>query len=103
MGRAGAVADPFRRSRRGRTFCRSPHLPPMPDFHQSPPRLGNQYEDDRVLRSWLRRALPDEVRRDIEPGLLMLGARAAGDILASGDAAEASPPRHVPYDAWGRR
>ena len=75
----------------------------MPDFYQSPPRLGNQYEDDRVLRSWLRRALPPDVLREIEPGLAALGARAAGDILALGDAAEASPPRHVPYDAWGRR
>ena len=75
----------------------------MSDFHQSAPRLGNQYEDDRVLRSWLRRALPPDVLREIEPGLAALGARAAGDILALGDVAEASPPRHVPYDAWGRR
>ena len=75
----------------------------MPDFYQSSPRLGNQYEDDRVLRSWLRRSLPAHVLAEIEPGLVALGGRAAGDILASGDDAEASPPRHVPYDAWGRR
>jgi alkylation response protein AidB-like acyl-CoA dehydrogenase len=75
----------------------------MTEFYQDAPRLGNQYLDDRVLRSYLRRALPPEVRREIEPGLHRLGERVATDILALGDAAEQSPPRHVPYDPWGRR
>ena len=75
----------------------------MSEFFQDPPRLGNQYDDDRVLRSYLRRALPDDVLAQIEPGLRALGARAAGEMLALVDAAEAEPPRHVPYDAWGRR
>jgi alkylation response protein AidB-like acyl-CoA dehydrogenase len=39
----------------------------------------------------------------IEPGLRHLGERAATDLLALGDAAEADPPRHLPYDPWGRR
>jgi alkylation response protein AidB-like acyl-CoA dehydrogenase len=39
----------------------------------------------------------------VEPELLRLGARAVGDILSLGEAAEAEPPRHVPYDPWGRR
>ncbi|HEX6630491.1 MAG TPA: acyl-CoA dehydrogenase family protein, partial [Gemmatimonadaceae bacterium] len=73
------------------------------DFFQDPPRLGNQYDDDHLLRSWLRRALPREVHDEIEPGLRHLGARAAGDLLALADAAEREPPRHVPYDPWGRR
>jgi alkylation response protein AidB-like acyl-CoA dehydrogenase len=73
------------------------------EFLQDPPRLGNQYDDDRVLRSWLRRALPRDVLAEVEPGLRRLGARAAGDLLELADAAEASPPRHVPFDAWGRR
>ena len=75
----------------------------MSDFHQSPPRLGNQYHDDRVLRSYLHRVLPPDILAEIEPDLRRLGARAAGDILELGEAAEAQPPRHVPYDAWGRR
>ncbi len=75
----------------------------MADFHQAPPTLGNQYDDDRVLRSWLRRVLPPDILADVEPELVRLGARAAGDILALGEAAEAEPPRHVPYDPWGRR
>ncbi|HET7621140.1 MAG TPA: acyl-CoA dehydrogenase family protein, partial [Gemmatimonadaceae bacterium] len=75
----------------------------MSDFFQPPPTLGNQYDDDRVLRSWLRRVLPREMLAEVEPGLRRLGERAAGDILALGEAAEAEPPRHVAYDPWGRR
>jgi alkylation response protein AidB-like acyl-CoA dehydrogenase len=40
---------------------------------------------------------------EIEPGLHRLGERAVTDIAAWGDAAEAQPPQHVPYDPWGRR
>ena len=29
---------------------------------QAPPALGNQYEDDSVLRSYLRRTIPADVR-----------------------------------------
>jgi alkylation response protein AidB-like acyl-CoA dehydrogenase len=75
----------------------------MSDFFQSPPTLGNQYDEDRVLRSWLRRVLPREMLAAVEPELRRLGERAVGDILALGEAAEADPPRHVPYDPWGRR
>jgi acyl-CoA dehydrogenase len=38
-------------------------------FLQDPPRLGNQLHDDRVLRSYLARVLPPEVRREVEPSL----------------------------------
>ena len=75
----------------------------MSDFFQSPPTLANQYDDDRVLRSWLHRVLPREMLAEVEPELHRLGRRAAADILALGEAAEAEPPRHVPYDPWGRR
>lgn len=75
----------------------------MADFYQTPPSLGNQYDGDRVLRSWLRRVLPRETFAEVEPELRRLGARAAGDILSLGESAEAEPPRHVPYDPWGRR
>ena len=75
----------------------------MSDFVQDSPRLGNQYDDDALLRSYLRWRLPAPMLAEIEPGLHRLGMRAATDILALGEDAEASPPRHVPYDAWGRR
>jgi putative acyl-CoA dehydrogenase len=75
----------------------------MPEFFQDPPRLGNQYDDDALLRAYLRWRLPPKMLAEIEPDLRRLGNRAATDILALGESAEASPPRHVPYDAWGRR
>ena len=75
----------------------------MNDFYQDPPSLGHPYLDDAPLRAALRRLLPGEVLRDIEPALVRLGERAAGEIAALGDEAERQPPRHLPFDAWGRR
>ena len=53
----------------------------MSGFFQDPPRLGNQYDGDRVLRSFLRRNLTPQVLADAEPGLRRLGARAAGEMI----------------------
>ncbi|MGH8279474.1 MAG: acyl-CoA dehydrogenase family protein [Gammaproteobacteria bacterium] len=72
-------------------------------FFQAGPVLGNQYTGDRALRGWLAAHLPAAVLQDIEPGLERLGARAAGEMLALATEAEANPPKHVPYDPWGRR
>lgn len=75
----------------------------MHEFFQTAPHLGNQYDEDRVLQSYLRRRLPAAMRSEIEPGLRRLGERVVTDILAMGIAAEAEPPKHVPFDPWGRR
>jgi alkylation response protein AidB-like acyl-CoA dehydrogenase len=75
----------------------------MAEYIQDSPQLANQYDDDGVLRSYLRWRLPKSVLADIEPGLARLGERATTDILALGEEAEKSPPRHVPQDAWGKR
>jgi putative acyl-CoA dehydrogenase len=75
----------------------------MTEFFQDPPGLGNQYDDDALLRDYLRWRLPAKMHAEVEPDLRRLGHRAATDILSLGESAEASPPRHVPYDAWGRR
>ena len=88
--------------------CKNPPMdesaqPAGAEFYQAGPELGNQYRDDQVLRTWLERRMPEGIRRSIEPGLEALGARAAGEMLALTAAAEAQPPQHVPYDAWGRR
>ncbi len=76
---------------------------PMSEFFQDPPRLGNQYDDDALLRAYLRWRLPANMHAEIEPDLRRLGHRVVTDILALGESAEASPPRQVAYDAWGRR
>jgi putative acyl-CoA dehydrogenase len=75
----------------------------MPEFVQEEPKLGNQYDDDALLRSYLGWRLPKKVLADIEPDLRRLGNRVATDILAVAERAEVSPPKHIPYDAWGRR
>ncbi|HJP86865.1 MAG TPA: acyl-CoA dehydrogenase family protein [Gemmatimonadaceae bacterium] len=67
------------------------------------PQLANQYDDDALLRSYLRWRMPAPVLADVEPDLRRLGQRAVTDILALGEEAEQSPPRHVPYDPWGKR
>jgi putative acyl-CoA dehydrogenase len=75
----------------------------MGEFFQTGPTLRNQYLDDHVLRSYLRRTLPPELLAELEPGLERLGERVVTDILAAAEMAEQQPPRHVPFDAWGRR
>src|SRR5215208_1794663 len=75
----------------------------MSEFVQDAPRLGNQYDDDALLRAYLRWRLPANMHAELEPDLRRLGHRVVTDILALAEAAEMSPPRHVPYDAWGRR
>ena len=75
----------------------------MSSFFQEPPRLGNQYDDDRVLRSYLRRYLTPHVLAGAEPGLRRLGGRAAGEMIELAREAEGAPPVHVPFDPWGRR
>ena len=69
----------------------------------SPPELGNQYEDDRVLRSYLKRSLPKETLRELEPGLREMGELAGGELYRMQLADRANEPRHIPFDAWGNR
>ncbi|HEV3470850.1 MAG TPA: acyl-CoA dehydrogenase family protein, partial [Pyrinomonadaceae bacterium] len=72
-------------------------------FTQEPPALGNQYTDDRALRSYLRRALPPETLREVEPSLEELGELAGGYLYRLQSADRLSEPRLVRWDAWGRR
>ena len=75
----------------------------MSDFFQDAPQLTNTWDGDSLLRSLLAALLPPDVLRAVEPHLRHLGERAATDLLPLAAAAEAQPPRHVPFDAWGRR
>jgi alkylation response protein AidB-like acyl-CoA dehydrogenase len=72
-------------------------------FFQDPPRLDNQYDDDRVLRAYLRRALSPEVLAAIEPELRHMGALAGGELLALQRADLPNEPRLTQWDPWGRR
>jgi alkylation response protein AidB-like acyl-CoA dehydrogenase len=72
-------------------------------FTQAPPQLGNQYEDDRVLRSYLRRTLPADVRAEVEPELHAMGVLAGGELYRDQLADLDNEPRLVQWDAWGTR
>ncbi|HEY1556172.1 MAG TPA: acyl-CoA dehydrogenase family protein [Kofleriaceae bacterium] len=66
-------------------------------FFQDPPRLGNQFDDDPLLPSWIARHVPavaDELRE-----LGMVSAELYSAQLADLD----NEPRLVQWDAWGQR
>lgn len=75
----------------------------MAEFFQDGPVLKNQYESDRVLRSYLKRRLPGELLPVIERELAHLGELASCRMLALADEAERNPPKLVQFDPWGRR
>ena len=70
-------------------------------FFQDPPRLSNTFDADPLLRETLARLVPDPSRLvEVWRGL---GEAAAGPLAGLARQAESAPPRHVPFDAWGRR
>jgi alkylation response protein AidB-like acyl-CoA dehydrogenase len=71
-------------------------------FVQAPPVLSNQYLDDRVLRSYLRRVLAPTMLHAIEGDLTDLGEYAANAwVLAR--SREPSEPALTHLSAWGER
>ncbi|WP_437996202.1 acyl-CoA dehydrogenase family protein [Sorangium sp. So ce185] len=72
-------------------------------FYQDPPSLGNQYDDDRVLRSYLARVLPREVAAAITPSLREMGELAGGRLYRLQLADRENEPELTSWDAWGKR
>ena len=72
-------------------------------FNQPPPRLGNQYDEDRVLRSYLKRVLPPDVLREVEPSLQEMGRLAGGELYEMQLADRLNEPVLTQWDAWGNR
>ncbi len=72
-------------------------------FQQASPSLGNQYEDDSVLRSYLKRSVPADVLREIEPTLVEMGRLAGGDLYQMQLADRLNEPTLTQWDAWGNR
>lgn len=85
------VANDARTDRRGAIFA------------QEGPRLTNTYRADATLVAALRRLLPEGLHAELVPEWDALGEAAAGPLAELARQAEAEPPVHVPYDAWGRR
>ena len=75
----------------------------MIPFNQPAPELGNQYADDRVLRSYVARMLPPEVRRAVEPMLSAMGELSGGELYRMQLADRLNEPRLMQWDAWGER
>jgi acyl-CoA dehydrogenase len=72
-------------------------------FFQSAPSLGNQYRDDRVLRSHLARTLPPDMLRTIESGLDTMGELAGGKLFRMQIEDRLNEPKLIQWDAWGNR
>jgi alkylation response protein AidB-like acyl-CoA dehydrogenase len=72
-------------------------------FFQPPPGLGNQYTADHALRSYLARALPADVLREVEPELDAMGELAGGPLFELQQRSRGDEPRLVQWDAWGHR
>lgn len=72
-------------------------------FNQPGPQLGNQFEADRLLRSYLARHLPAEVLTEVEPTLRELGDLAGGELYRLQLADRLNEPVLTQWDAWGER
>ncbi len=73
------------------------------EFIQEGPTLKNQLDDDDLLITYLKRKLPKDVLKEIEPDLRRFGNLVITNILQWGMDAETNEPKHVPLDAWGNR
>ena len=72
-------------------------------FNQPPPTLGNQYNEDRVLQSYLKRVLPPDVLAAVAPSLRQMGEIAGGELYQMQLADRLNEPTLTNWDAWGNR
>lgn len=72
-------------------------------FTQPAPDLGNQFDDDPLLGSWLKRMLPGSVLAGLRGELRELGALAGGELFRLQQAELDQEPVLTQWDAWGNR
>jgi alkylation response protein AidB-like acyl-CoA dehydrogenase len=65
--------------------------------------LGNQFDTDRVLRSYLKRTCPPEMYASIKPDLQALGAETGGELYDLQLQDRPNTPRLVQWDPTGDR
>ncbi|MBO0867618.1 MAG: acyl-CoA dehydrogenase family protein, partial [Micromonosporaceae bacterium] len=75
----------------------------MSRFVQAVPPLGDPYQGDHVLRSWLDRLLGPQLHAVARPRLAALGRDIVDNLRAAHLDAEAHPPTLRNFDPWGRR
>lgn len=75
----------------------------MKTFSQEAPSLGNQYTEDKLLMSYVRRFFDENIIEDIENDLHKLGNRVIYDLFEMSNDAEKNLPQLIQFDAWGNR
>lgn len=75
----------------------------MAEFIQTGPVLSNQYEDDRLLKLYLKAYLPEEAFQFVNEDLSRFGQRVVDNVLKMGEQAERIQPHLKPFDPWGTR
>jgi len=71
-------------------------------FFQEPPCLGNQFDDDPMLPSWIARHIPEAHLGQVQGELHQLGELAA-QLYPKQLADRLNEPRLTQWDAWGNR
>lgn len=72
-------------------------------FFQSAPQLGNQFDDDALLREYLERTLPSAVLAQQLPTYRKLGALSGGELYEAALVDRLNEPVLTSWDAWGQR
>ena len=72
-------------------------------FFQDPPRLGNQYDDDALLREYLARVLEPDALRGLEPELRELGELGGRELQRAMHEDRLNVPLLTQWDPWGNR
>ena len=72
-------------------------------FFQDPPRLGNQYDDDALLREYLARVLEPDALRAQEAEYRELGELGGRALHEAMIADRLNEPVLTQWDAWGNR
>lgn len=72
-------------------------------FFQEPPRLGNQYDDDSLLQTYLARTWPEELRRSLKDELREMGELGGKYFYAFQLRDRLNEPVLTQWDPWGQR
>ena len=72
-------------------------------YHLDPPRPGNGFMEDALLREYLSRVLPAPALASVQEELSALGALSGGRLHDQQLAGRLEEPALVQWDPWGRR
>lgn len=75
----------------------------MQEFFQDGPVLANQFEDDLLLKNYLKEKLPENIKEEITSHFIRFGERVVTDVYEMAKRAEAIAPTLIQFDPWGKR